>query len=128
MLGALHKVTIGTAHAQLRLLFPLLAAPPTVPNNWQQRLRNLRALHDRQLSTAATPFSTDTFGRSLFGLVNLYNRLPQHLVECTSVKLFQRKLQFGLRRQADTETADWQQLYSTGWKRLSLPQLDAVFL
>ena len=128
MLGALHNVTLGTAPAQLRLLFPPLGAPPTVPNNWQQRLRNLRALHDRQLSTAATPFSTDTFARSLFGLVNLYNKLPQHLVECTSVKLFQRKLQFGLQRQADAGTAGWQQLYSAGWKRLSLRQLDDVFL
>ena len=94
MLGALHKVTLGTAPAQLRLLFPPLGAPPTVPYKWQVRLRSLRALHDRQLSTAATPFSTDTFGRSLFGLVNLYNWLPQHLVECTSVKLFQRNPEF----------------------------------
>ena len=97
------------------------------PHHWAQRLRALRPLHNRQLYTAATHYSTDVFQRSLFGLVHLYNRLPQHMVDTNSVKLFQRKLQWGLRKWAEGGASDWQHLYSTGWKRLPLPRFDVLY-
>ncbi len=127
MLGALHKVNLGTAPTQLSSLFPPRGAPPVDPHHWAQRLRALRPLHNRQLYTAATHYSTDVFQRSLFGLVHLYNRLPQHMVDTNSVKLFQRKLQWGLRKWAEGGASDWQHLYSTGWKRLPLPRFDVLY-
>ena len=128
MLGALHKVNLGSAPAQLRLLFPCLGAPPPAPQGWPARLRRLRPLHHLQLHTPATPYSTDVFLRSLFGVAHLYNRLPEHVVATTSVKAFQRKLQQALLRWAELGATDWQCLYSTGWKRLPLPRFDDLFV
>ena len=53
MLGALHKVTLGLAPAQLMALFPAKAAPPVGTNAHRQRLRHWRTPHDRQLHTEA---------------------------------------------------------------------------
>ena len=87
----------------------------------------MRPLHGKQLNTPATPYSTDVFQRSLFGLAQLYNRLPEHVVESTSVKVFQRKLQQGLLWWAELGATDWQYLYSTGWKRLPLQRFDELY-
>ena len=108
-------------------MFPRRGVPPPTPQRWSERLRQLRPLHSKQLSTPATPFSTNVFQRSLFGLVHVYNRLPEHVVESRSVKVFQRQLQQALLKWADWGQTDWQFLYSTGWKRLPLPQFDELY-
>ena len=127
MLGALHKVTLGLAPPQLAAFFPRAAGRTTSFD--RQRLRHWRPLHDKQLHSECAIDSTDIMRRSLFGLVHLYNRLPQRTVGQLSIKSFQRSLQEALKVYASAPTApdDWQRLYSVGWRRLSLAQFDGLF-
>ena len=127
MLGALHKVTLGLAPPQLAAFFPRAAGRTTSFD--RQRLRHWRLLHDKQLHSECAIDSTDIMRRSLFGLVHLYNRLPQRTVGQLSIKSFQRSLQEALKVYASAPTApdDWQRLYSVGWRRLSLAQFDGLF-
>ncbi len=125
MLGALHKVTLGLASAQLRELFPVQGQvqEPFL----RQRLRYWRPLHDKQLRTPASASSTEVMKRSLFGLALCYNLLPQDLVSLTSVKLFQKHLQLGLRKCAESGVEDWQLFFSSVRKRLPRLRFDAYF-
>ena len=91
------------------------------------RLRGWRLLHTRQLGTPATHWSTDTFKRSAFGLVHFYNSLPQCMADKASVKSFQASLQKGLCRLAAAGGNEWQQFFTTGWRRLSRQDLDKLF-
>ena len=84
-------------------------------------------MRDKQLGTLATDFSTDTMKNSLFGLVHCYNRLPQRVVDSSSVKAFQKTLQNALLELAEKECPDWQELYSGGWKRFPRTNLDELF-
>ena len=130
MLGALHKVTLGIAPAQLMDLFP---AKPTLPVGTsahsfdRQRLRHWRAPHDCQLHTEAHFQSSNVLLRSLFGLVFCYNKLPQHVVAAKSVKEFQRHLQYGLMKGANSGMPNWQLLYSSLWKQMPVTRFDALF-
>ena len=67
--------------------------------------------------------------RSLFGLVGCYNLLPQKVVNCKTVKTFQKHLQNALKAHAAKVEGPerWQRLYSTGWKGLSRKALDELF-
>ena len=129
MLGALHKVTLGVAPAQLMALFPPRAAP--APSRFghfdRQRLRYWRPLHTRQLHSEAGFQASDTLQRSLFGLVHCYNRLPPALVAEKTVKSFQRKLQWGLQNCANSGTPAWPQLFSSLWRQMPLAQFDSFF-
>ena len=127
MLGALHKVTLGTAPAQLALLFPLRGI---VAERENRMLRYWRPLHNKQLATAAKFSSSDIMKRSLFGLCLCYNKLPQQLVDCKTVSLFQKTLQKGLLKYAERRAVhgnDWERLYSVNWRTLQRTQLDELF-
>ena len=125
MPGALRKLNLRTAPAQLRALIPQVGSV-TEPLA-RQSLRFWRPLHDKQLGTPAHSGSTDTMQRSLFGLVHLYNKLPQRIVDSPSVKVLQKRLQETLLRLAEQDLPNWQALYSTEWKRFSRTQLDRLF-
>ena len=127
MLGALHKVALGTAPAQLALLFPLRGI---VAERENRMLRYWRPLHNKQLATAAKFSSSDIMKRSLFGLCLCYNKLPQQLVDCKTVSLFQKTLQKGLLKYAERRAVhgnDWERLYSVNWRTLQRTQLDELF-
>ena len=111
MLGALHKLTLGTAPQQLAALLPSLGA--VAEPRLRQGLRGWRPLHDKQLRTPCSFRSTDLMKRSLFGLALCYNALPQDLANVSNVKLFQRKLQQGLVSYAEKQDGNGQ-----GWERL----------
>ena len=95
MLGALHKVTLGLAPPQLAAFFP--RAIVRTSSFDRQRLRQWRPLHDKQLHSECVIASTDIMRRSLFGLVDTYNRLPQSIVDSIIIKSFQRSLQEALK-------------------------------
>ncbi len=129
MLGMLHKVALGIAPPQLAALFPVKGV---VVEDWQvRRLRYWRPLHTRQLSTPADQYSSQRMQLSLFGLVRCYNLLPQRAVDHKTVQGFQRCLQEALKVYATSAEAstDWQDLYSTGWKRYTRTRtaLDRLF-
>ena len=125
MLGVLHKISLGLAPSQLAALFLV------VGTIWEPFLaRNLRGwmpLHNRQLGTPATPMSSEIMKRSLFGTCRCYNRLPQALVDVGSVKLFQRNLQIGLRKFAQSGSREWHNLFSKEWRFLSRQRFHALF-
>ena len=125
MLGLLHRVNLGKAPGQLEALFPRLGA--VEEPLWRQRVRRWRPLHTKQLHTAATHYSSDTMGRSIFGLARCYNVLPQEVVDFSSVKLFQRALQGALLRLARLGAPEWQRLYDGVWKRFPRTKLDELF-
>ena len=126
MLGALHKVNLGTAPPQLRSLFPLRLGPPSMRGGWTLVLRRIRPPHSKQLFTAATFESTNVLQRSLFGLVHLYNKLPQHAVDSPSVSSFQKKLQSGLLKFAENNAENMPRFYSTTWKHMPPARLDRL--
>ena len=125
MLGLLHKVNLRKAPVQLEELFPRLGTV-TEPMA-RQRFRRWRPLHNRQLGTLANHYSTDTMQNSLFGLAHCYNTLPQRVVDSSSVKVFQKKLQEALLELAGKESPDWQELYSGVWKRFPRTNFDQLF-
>ena len=126
MRGFLRKSNMRLALQQLQALFPKLGRANEVPRI--QTLRHWRPLHTKQLATRASFSSSNVLKRSLFGLVHCYNRLPQYLVDMSSVKLFQRNLQIGILQHAELGAVDWQALYLTGWRQLPMTKLDKLFL
>ena len=104
MLGLLHRIVLGQAPPQLIELFPrsgLNSQPPT-------RLGFRR--HTFQLVQPA--FRTDVLQRSVFGLTVVYNLLPPEVVACSSVKIFQRWLQYALRNAANQRIDNWDAIFS----------------
>ncbi len=126
MLGALHKVNLNRAPLQLQVLFPRLGVvhEPLA----RQRLRRWRPLHNKQLATPATRYSSDVMRRSLFGLVHCYNTLPQRIVDASSVKQLQKMLQGALLHLATLDSPDWQRLFGGVWRRFPRTNLDELFL
>ena len=125
MLAVLHKVNLGTAPAPLQELFPPKAA---VEDRFdRERLRGWRPLHARQLHTECGFQSTDVLQGSLFGLAHCYNRLPPEVVAAKTVKEFQRRLQWALRKCSESGMHDWNLLYSSAWKRMSPRHFDSFF-
>lgn len=125
MLGALHKVNLDVAPPQFKALFPRVGEVHEPP--LRQRLRYWRPLHTKQLATPVDYASSEVLRRSLFGLVHGYNALPQGLVDCPSVKAFQRKLQLGLLKLAEAGVDDWKLFFSSAWRRFPRSRRDDVF-
>ena len=101
ILGFLHKRVLGQCHVAIRQLLPFIAPQA--------------AWHDKQLeshieSCIARP---QLFCRSLFGMVAVYNRLPEEVVESTSVKQFQQKLTSIAKAKCDNGCPSWQRIWHT---------------
>ena len=125
MLGLLHKINLGEAPLQLQALFQKTGLVPESPG--RRRLRFWRPLHSKQLATPVDWASSEVLKRSLFGLVRCYNKLPQKLVDASTVKALQRDLQLGLLHCAELGLNNWQSLFSSGWKELPRTKFDSVF-
>ena len=81
MLGLLHKIVLGLAHPAFSVLFPRDPDPPAHFNN--------KAFYDRRGDVI---FNHNIFNRSLLGLVTIYNRLPQIIVDFKTIADFQSAL------------------------------------
>ena len=125
MLGMLHRIVMGKAPGAVCALFPVLGAVPEPLS--RQRLRHWRPKHTKQLHTDVTFGSRDVMQRSLFGLVHLYNRLPQEVVDSNSIRSFQGKLQSALKIYAGTGADRWQRLFATEWQLMPASQLHSLF-
>ena len=105
MLGVLHKVSLGIA-------------PTPLQNLIQRRVCNLRtygfrngvSYHNRQLHDSVGRNSPVLLKRSLFGLVHVYNRLKQDVVDATNIQISQRKLQ-SLAKEAVDLNPDWDLMF-----------------
>ena len=106
LMGLLHRVVLSDVSRQLAELFPFATSGPLEFVRTRLQIRR----HNKQL--IAPPFGTETLRRSLFGLVRIYNLLPQSVVDLKSVKEFQSTLQGALRNAASLGIPNWDSLFS----------------
>ncbi len=108
MLGVLHKCAHGTAHADLCELFP--RAPGEVRDGIQTRLS--RRCNSMQLMLRHHGEQRQEFHRSLFGLVKIWNILPESVVTESSVSKFQSAAMKIVRRAVEDDAEKWQTMLS----------------
>ena len=105
MLGVIHRAVLGEGPAQIQKYFQLSS------ENLHPNGRNLLRRHNRQLSSYRKGKFLETTARSILGLVDVYNMLPQKIVDAGSVKIFQGMLQ-GLMKEQGCSADDWETLFS----------------
>ena len=127
ILGFLHRVVLGQVSGQISDLFPMAPALAS-PDNISARSRGgICARHNKQIVDRVQVSSSDQFRRSIFGMVQCYNSLPQSVVDLQTVSLFQRSLQVVLFRHAESGSANWQDIYSDGRRYSSMLRFQALF-
>ena len=103
MLGVLHKCTLGIAHRSFACMFPA-ASPTQTQTRYLTRLSSRR--HTKQILDRCQGDQLEFFKRSLFGLVGVYNLLPQDVVDLKTIKSFQRALTSIAREQCMNSAVD----------------------
>ena len=105
MLGHLHKRVLGKAHPVFSKLLPFHF-------DCFGELR--RGEHNKQLynNFLKVQFQHALFNRSIFGMAHIYNRLPQHLMDCASVSSFQRGLTSMVRDACRIHASEWQSMFA----------------
>ena len=106
MLGLLHRIVLDDAPSQLVALFPFADARPHDTSTTRLAIRR----HNRQF--VQPTIGTEVLRRNLFGLVVVYNLLPQAVVDEKSVQSFQSSLQRALRNVARLGVPNWDCLFS----------------
>ena len=99
-LGFLHKRVLGQCHRNLIQLLPL----------WADRFSEPRGRgHSRQLYAHWVEIKCwrSLWNRSIFGMVDTYNDLPQHVVDAPSVSTFQAYLNHIARTRCQQGEAAW---------------------
>ena len=104
MLGLLHKVSLGIAPK------PLMALLGQQPQNLyaQRFVVRPERLHSRQLHDPVEVSHPAIIRRSVFGLIKVYNNLPEDVVAATSCKMLQGKLQQLAQSAANDLMPNWQ--------------------
>ena len=99
LLGFLHKRVLGLCHAAIAEFFPMLPASPYWHN--KQLDSHMDECHSRR----------QLYFRSMFGMVHVYNRLPQHVVDIDSVSGFQSCLTQMAREKCEAGVPNWQHIF-----------------
>ena len=100
MLGFLHKRVLNQCHPVVREVLP--------------RAVNIDAnYHTKALDphTALVRYNDRLFNRSLYGYILMYNKLPQELVNATSVQNFQSRLTHLAKQRANIDDANWRESF-----------------
>jgi len=100
VLGLLHKRVLGQCHPSFERLLPWYSA----------RFAEARGHgHTKQLYGHWVEVSNcqGLFSRSIFGMVDIYNNLPQHVVDASSVTCFQQYLNQIARTRCQQEDVAW---------------------
>ena len=100
MLGFLYKRVLGKSHPNIQKLLPFHA----------DVFGSLRpGEHDKQLygHILEVQQQHSLHRRSVFGMVDVYNRLPQHVVYYPTVSLFQRHLTLEARKLCQDGNTTW---------------------
>eukprot|EP00973_Karenia_brevis_P018435 2527687-Karenia_brevis.AAC.1 len=106
MLGLLHKISLGTAPEPLCNLFrPRTGTLDTF--GFQIGLET----HCRQLHDPVAVYHPAILQRSAFGLVRVYNRLPHVILDSTTPKVFQKRLQNKAKAAAEANIPDWESMF-----------------
>ena len=80
MLGAIFRCVHGDAHPDLRALFERANVPTYHPNTRRSALA-----HNLQLVDPLDGSHSELLARSVWGLIAVWNRLPQKVVDGSSV-------------------------------------------
>ena len=105
MLGVIHRAVLGEGPDHFRKHFVLGSAQ----NHYgREGLRR----HGKQLQTFRRGKFLDIAANSILGLIDVYNLLPAYMVEATSVKEFQTRLQRMMRDLVTKGQENWETLYS----------------
>ena len=112
MLGLIHRTTLNSGPPHFRRWFV-----PLEPRATGHSTRRQTRLHNRQLHDPADGSHSELLRRSVFGLVRVYNELPQETVDKGTVKTFQQSLQNALKDAARQGSENWQLTYDTGYCR-----------
>ena len=105
MLGVIHRSVLGEGPQQFSKYF--VRQSLSVRPGGREAARK----HDRQLVSQRVGKFLDVLSHSVLGLVDVYNLLPQHVVNAPTVSNFQKRLQTLLMEMASTGEAGWKQLY-----------------
>ena len=100
ILGLLHKRVLGLCHPSYDTLLPWYSSRFNVPrglgHNKQLYGHNVEISHCQGL-----------YNRSIFAMTDVYNDLPQHVVDAPSVKIFQHYLIHIVRTRCQQGDSDW---------------------
>ena len=102
MLGVLHRTVLGKVPAHFERFFRLKA--PRAAAHWT-RLEERR--HSRQLEERTYSNCPELLRRSAFGLIRVYNWLPEEVVATDCVHAFQAHLQDLVKQRAVENLEDW---------------------
>ena len=102
MLGLIYRVTHGIAHPKLQELFPRMHRT----SRYDTRLGTNR--HNMQLVETRPGTHHKLLERSVFGLVRVWNRLPQATVDARGVTAFQKTLTHLVRTRCRFDYQDWE--------------------
>jgi len=97
MLGLIHRTLLGKGPVQFQRFF--IKDPASV--------RTRRRRHTNHLVDPRDRPHLDVAGRSVLGLIRVYNLLPQSAIDCPSVACFQRFLQQLVRERMRQGRRDW---------------------
>jgi hypothetical protein len=105
ILGMIHKRVLGQCHPAFFKLLPWYSDHFDTPRGFG---------HDKQLygHWLEATFHHALFGKSIFKMVDVYNNLPQHVVDTKSVELFQKQLTDEARKRCRLDDASWALTFS----------------
>ena len=106
ILGLLFKVASGLAHPDFELLFRI----DNRERNWHTRFNE--NLHPKQFVDICDGSQSELVNRSIFSADKVWNRLPGHLLDVSSVRAFQRLLTERARHACRDGVENWEYLYS----------------
>ena len=101
-LGVIHRTVIGEGPPHFKSMF---AYTSEVLHTHDTRYSS--SLHNKQLFDPCDGNHTAFLSRSIFGLVHVYNTLPQNVVDSKTVNIFQQKLQNILKQNARSDMVNW---------------------
>ena len=106
ILGLLHKRVLGESHPIFKKLFPLSTeiGRPLLPGGHSRQLYgHLHEVH----------FQMTLYCKSIFAMTYVYNMLPQHVVDSSSVTEFQKHLSILARRKCALGDETWRDSFSS---------------
>ena len=128
ILGFLHRVVLGLTSSQIAQLFPIAEPRNLASDQIAAQARGLTRRHNKQISDRVTTRSTEQFKRSIFGMVQCYNSLPQCIVDAPSISGFQSSLQSGvIGRISEGRCDNWQHVFRDGRRYGSLLRFQSFF-
>ena len=107
MMGLLYKIANGQAHQEFHAIFPA-ASPPLRSSS------RIRTHHSKQLLDRCSGGHQAIMARSVFGLVRLWNILPQKVVDAPTVSQFQSQLSKCAMHLCKCDVDEWFACFSPG--------------